>query len=523
MRFLAPVLVVYQGFILVYFAVLNLLYALFGYLGLRSVIVYSRELPEVALKDLLEREFYKPVSILVPANNEEAGIVPSIRSMLSLHYPEFEVVVANDGSTDATLDRLIDAFALVEVPQIYRRRLETSQVVRVFRSLRHPNLTVIDKKNGGRSDALNAAVNLARYPLVCSVDAGSLLEAEALLRASRLFLEDETIVAVGGTVRPLNGTVVREGQVVEVNLPPTWLERFQVLEYARGFFTGRSGWSRFGALLIISGAFGVFRREAVIDVGGYTRDTVTEDLELVMRFHRRYRRERRPYRIIFQPDPICWTEVPSDLHTLRQQRNWWHRGLWETLWRYRGMLFNPRYGKVGMLGLPYFWLFEAISPVVEVTGYLLLPVTFFLGVLHVPFAVLFVLLALLYGILLSEMAVGIETMLLARYPRLRDRLLLLLAAFLEFMGYHQILAVERFVVMFQIRRRRGIWGPTGRKGIGSQPAPRSYRFEPSLVTRPAGKGADGDPRLGVSISAESTRRIPGRPWRPPWRKPGSTA
>jgi cellulose synthase/poly-beta-1,6-N-acetylglucosamine synthase-like glycosyltransferase len=484
MTVLAALLIVYQGFVLVYFAVLNLLYAFFGYLGLRSVIVYSRELPEVALKDLLEREFYKPVSILVPAHNEEAGIVPSIRSMLSLHYPEFEVVVANDGSTDATLDRLVDAFALVEVPQIYRRRLEAKGVHRVFRSLRHPNLTVVDKENGGRADALNAAVNLARYPLICSVDADSLLDAEALLRASRLFLEDDTVVAVGGTVRPLNGAVVRDGRVVEVNLPKRWLERFQVLEYARAFFTGRSGWSKFGALLIISGAFGVFHREAVIEVGGYATDTVTEDLELVMRFHQRYRRERRRYRIIFQPDPICWTEVPSDMHTLRQQRNRWHRGLWETLWRYRGMLLNPRYGKVGMLGVPYFWLFEALSPVIEVSGYLILPVTFALGLLNLPFAGLFVLLAVLYGVLLSEMAVGIETMLLARYPRLRDRLSLFLAAFLEFFGYHQILAVERFMAMFQIRRKRGTWGQMRRTGIVPQP-PGDEAFEPTVVTRPA--------------------------------------
>ena len=477
MEVLAVLLLVYQNFVLVYFAALNLLYALFGYLGLRSVIVYSRELPEVALKDLLEQEFYRPVSILVPAFNEEDGIVPSIRSMLSLHYPEFEVVVANDGSTDGTLDRMIDAFALVEVPQIYRRRLETLDIRRVFRSLRHPNLVVVDKENGGRSDALNAAVNLARYPLVCSVDADSLLDAEALLRASRLFLEDDTVVAVGGTVRPLNGAVVREGQVVEVNLPRTWLERFQVLEYARAFFSGRSGWSRFGALLIISGAFGVFRRESVIEVGGYSVDTVTEDFELVMRFHQMHRRQKRPYRVVFQPDPICWTEVPSDLLTLRRQRNRWHRGLWETLWRYRGMLFNPRYGKVGMLGIPYFWLFEALSPLVEVTGYLILPVTFVFGLLNVPFAVLFVVLALLYGILLSEMAVGIETMLLARYPRLGDRLTLFAAAILEFAGYHQILAVERFVATFQIKKRRGIWGQMRRATVTT-----TAEFHPEVHT-----------------------------------------
>jgi cellulose synthase/poly-beta-1,6-N-acetylglucosamine synthase-like glycosyltransferase len=367
------------------------------------------------------------------------------------------------------------------VPQIYRRRLETKRVHRLYRSLRHPNLVVVDKDNGGRSDALNAAINLARYPLICSVDADSLLDAQALLRASRLFLEDDTVVGVGGTVRPINGAVVREGQVVEVNLPKKWLERFQVLEYARAFFTGRSGWSRFGALLIISGAFGVFRRESVIQVGGYSLDTVTEDLDLVMRFHRRYRRERQAYRIIFQPDPICWTEVPSDLVTLRRQRNRWHRGLWETLWRYRSMLFNPRYGKVGMLGVPYFWLFEALSPVVEVAGYVILPVTLLLGVLNVPFAVLFMVLALLYGILLSEMAVGIETMLLARYPRIRDRLTLFAASFLEFMGYHQILAVERFVAMFQIKRKRGTWGQMRRAAVTTAPEP----FRPEVTSVPA--------------------------------------
>ena len=466
MSALGILLLVYQQFVLAYFAVLNLLYALFGYLGLRSVIVYSRELPRVALKDLLERDFYKPVSILVPAFNEEVGIVPSVRSLLSLHYPEFEVVVANDGSSDRTLPVMIEAFALVEVPQIYRRTLDTVTVRRVFRSLRHPNLTVIDKENGGRADALNAAVNLARYPLVCQVDADSLLDAEALLRASRLFIEDETVMAVGGTVRPMNGAVVREGQVVEMRLPRKWIERFQVLEYVRAFFTGRAGWSRFGALLIISGAFGVFRREAVLDAGGYATDTVTEDMELVMRLHQRYRQAGTPYRIIFTPDPICWTEVPSDLRTLRQQRNRWHRGLMETLWRYRRMTLNPRYGAVGMVGMPYFWLFEALSPVIEVTGYLLLPIMFVLGIAEPSFVALFVVLALLYGILLSEMAVGIETMLLSRYPRVRDRLMLFAAAFLEFLGYHQILAVERLVSMFQIRRKRGIWGQMRRIGAG---------------------------------------------------------
>jgi cellulose synthase/poly-beta-1,6-N-acetylglucosamine synthase-like glycosyltransferase len=185
-----------------------------------------------------------------------------------------------------------------------------------------------------------------------------------------------------------------------------------------------------------------------------------------MRFHQHYRDAGTDYRIIFTPDPICWTEVPSDLGTLRRQRNRWHRGLLETLWRYRRMTLNPRYGAVGMIGMPYFWLFEALSPVIEVSGYFLLPVLFVLGLAAPSFVVLFLVLALLYGILLSEMAVGIETMLLSRYPRVRDRLALFAAAFLEFLGFHQILAVERLVSMFQIRRKRGIWGQMRRAGAG---------------------------------------------------------
>jgi len=230
---------------------------------------------------------------------------------------------------------------------------------------------VVDKENGGKADALNAGLNLARYPLFAAVDADSMLDAEAILRATRLFVEDETLVAVGGTIRPLNGAVVRDGRVTELAMPKRWLERFQVLEYARAFFTGRAGWSHFKSLLIISGAFGLFRRTAVLEAGGFLVGTVSEDMELVVRLHKHFLRKGQPYNIRFTPDPICWTEVPTDLKTLRRQRNRWHRGLCETLWKHRDMLFNPRYGRLGMVAVPYFWFFEALSPLVEVSGYLI--------------------------------------------------------------------------------------------------------------------------------------------------------
>src|SRR5262249_16333288 len=232
---------------------------------------------------------------------------------------------------------------------------------------------VVEKEQGGRADALNAALNMSRHPLVAAVDADSLLDAEAILRASRLFLEDEQVVAVGGTIRPLNGAVIVDAPASSLRMPCSWIEPFQVLEYARAFFTGRAGWSALGGLLIISGAFGLFRRDPLVDVGGFSTETVCEDFELTMRLHQRYARAHKPYKILFSPDPISWTEVPNSMKVLRSQRNRWHRGLWETLWRYRGMTFNPRYGAVGMVALPYFWIFEALAPVIEALGYVVLP------------------------------------------------------------------------------------------------------------------------------------------------------
>jgi len=271
MELLAWLLYGYQVLVLYYFAVLNFLYATFALFGLRMVARYARELSELSLKDLLEREAYLPVSILVPTYNEEKTIAASVRSFLALRYPEFEVIVVCDGPRDRTLEVLKEAFRLVRVDWVFKRALPTKPIRGVYRSLTYPNLLVVDKENGGKADALNAGLNFARYPLFCGVDADSLLDPEALLRASRLFLEDERVLAVGGTIRPLNGARIREGIVEELRLPRGFLEKIQVIEYARAFFMGRAGWSAMNALLIISGAFGLFRRSEAIKVGGAAR------------------------------------------------------------------------------------------------------------------------------------------------------------------------------------------------------------------------------------------------------------
>ena len=456
----------YQYVLLVYFSSLNILYALFTCIGLRAiVVVFAREFSQGSLRDLLERDVYKPVSILVPAHNEEVSIVDSVRSLLALQFPEFEIVVVSDGSEDGTMDQLIGAFALAEQPWASRQDLSSAPVRHTYRSLTHPNLIVVDKDQGGKADSLNAALNMARYPLFAAVDADSLLDGEAILRASRLFVEDESLVAVGGTIRPLNATLIEDGQITEARIPKKWLERFQILEYARAFFTGRAGWSHFKSLLIISGAFGLFRRTAVLEAGGFRVGTVAEDMELVVRLHKHFLKAGKPYNIRFTPDPICWSEVPSDLGTLRRQRNRWHRGLWETLWLHKDMLFNPRYKRLGLVAVPYFWFFEALAPLVEISGYVLVVIGIFAGFLGPKFAILFVILAVLYGMLSSQLAAGIETFLSTRYPRLRDRALLFLAAFVEYLGYRQFLALERTVATVQVPFKKGQWGKMHRTGI----------------------------------------------------------
>jgi cellulose synthase/poly-beta-1,6-N-acetylglucosamine synthase-like glycosyltransferase len=467
MSFFENALIVFEVLAIAYFAVLSLLYAAFAFIGLRTVILESRQTSDTELRDLLERDVFKPVSILVPAYNEEASIVASVRSFIHLHYPKFEVIVISDGSTDGTMDRLIDAFALVEEPRVWARTIPTASVMRVMRSLRYPGLVVVEKENGGKSDALNAAINIARYPLIAPVDSDSMLDAQAILRASRNFVKDESVIAVGGTVRPLNGATMIEGRPTDLRMPHTWVERLQVVEYARAFFLGRAGWTRLGALLIVSGAFGLFRRDAVLRVGGFWTGTVGEDMELVMRLHKEHARQGLPHRIVFSPDPICWTEVPSDLGTLRRQRNRWHRGLWTNLWRHRDMLLNPRYGRLGLFAVPYFWLFEGLGPVIEVLGFCSLLVSAAFGVLDMNVFWLFLSLAVLHGMVLSQVAAGVESMLLQRYSSFSDRLILFAASLVEFLGFHQLLAVERFLATFQNRGKRRHWGVMRRAGIPS--------------------------------------------------------
>lgn len=420
---------------------------------------------------LLTSDVTPGVTLLVPGYNEEATIVESVRSLLALRYPQLEIIVVNDGSKDATLQRLIEAFELVPVERALPRRVAYRPVRGVFGTPRLPNLLVVDKDNGGKSDGLNAALDLARHPLVCAVDADSLLDAESLLRAVRPFIDEpEETAAVGGTIRVVNGCVVKAGQVIETRAPRGWLELFQAVEYLRAFLMARMSWTRSQTVTIISGAFGIFRRERLLEMGGYSHGTVGEDMELVVRLHRHARDAGEPLKVWHVPDPVCWTEVPDSLKVLSRQRTRWQRGLCETLWRHREMIGSPRYGAVGMWSLPQFLLFDVVGPVMELIGLLLVPLCTLAGILSIEFFIAYCALVFGFGICLSLGCFLLAELSLRRYRRTIDLWRLGLGAIVENFGYRQLNSAWRVMGIWQFLRKKQGWGEMKRRGFQSPAA-----------------------------------------------------
>ena len=427
---------------LIYFILLNGSYIVLNLLSLISLRSYM----DRHSLDHLPHTYSgidPPVSLLVPAYNEEATIAASLRSLLQLDYPEFEIVVINDGSVDGTLAELTREFALLPFPEAYRRRVPSQEVRGIYRSTRHANLRVIDKLNGGKADALNAGINASRYPLFCAVDADSILQRDSLSRVVQPFLEDPRTIASGGTIRIINGCEINAGFLVNVGLPKNMLARFQIVEYLRAFLFGRLGWSPLNAVLIVSGAFGLFRKSKVIDAGGYRADTVGEDMELIVRLHRINRLRGTPYRITYVPDPICWTEAPDSLKVLRSQRTRWQRGLAESLTMNWQLLFHPRSGAVGWLAFPFFILFEFLGPVLEVLGYAITIIGTILGVFSWEAFETFMFVALSFGILLSVTALLLEELSFRLYPKPAQVAWLFVAAVVENFGYRQLIALWR--------------------------------------------------------------------------------
>jgi cellulose synthase/poly-beta-1,6-N-acetylglucosamine synthase-like glycosyltransferase len=457
-------------FILVYSCLLFGTYFLLSAISAFDIINYMRRNSFIDYRDILAAPSAPSISVIAPAYNESKTIVENVRSLLNIHYVNFEVIIVNDGSKDETLQLLIEEYMLEPVPYAFEQKLLSKPVNAVYKS-KIPSLnklTVIDKVNGGKADALNAGINVSKYDLFAAIDVDCILEYESLLKMVKPFMEqtvDKKVIAVGGVVRIANSCEVHEGKIIRVHLPKQILPRIQVLEYIRAFLLGRMAWSRLNGLILISGAFGMFDKKITIAAGGYNHETVGEDMELVIRM-RRYMEERREkYSVVYLPDPLCWTEAPSSLKILGKQRNRWTRGTAETLWMHKKLIFNPKYHFLGMVSMPFWFLFEWLAPIVETTAFLYLIMMAFLGILNVDLFITLFLLIYAFAIMYSTAAILFEELSFHQYKKKRDILRLLGTALIEPIIIHPLTVY--YAIRGNLDLLTGVknWGEMKRKGF----------------------------------------------------------
>lgn len=410
--------------------------------------------------------FTKPVSIIVPVYNEAVGVVDTVRSLFSLRYPTTEIIIVNDGSTDNTLALAIKELSMVPIEKIIRKSLATQPIKAIYVSQIYPNCYLVDKENGGKADALNVGINMASYPYFCSLDGDSILERNSLLHIMQpIMLSDEEVIASGGNVRIANGMQMELGHVVHQQLSTNALVVMQVIEYLRAFLMGRIALSKRKMVLVISGAFSVFSKEWVIKAGGYAVNTIGEDMELVVRLQRLLREEGSNKRIEFIADPVCWTEAPETLAVLRKQRRRWHQGLLESLWRHRIMLFNPKYGRIGLVAMPYFLLIECLSPLIEIGGYIYVVYAYFTGGIYYEFSLLLILLFVIYGTGFALTSVLFEMWSLTSFTSHKELRRLFIVALTELFWYRPLTLIWRVEGMIHFVLGKKVWGNMERVGL----------------------------------------------------------
>ena len=459
------ILVYYELSVLLYMLLQNLSYLVLMVIAAGELFQFKHRCD---LSDIEHAgDFMMPtIAVLCPAFNEQVTIVNSVRSLQDLDYPNLEILVINDGSSDRTLDVLLREFDLYEVENTVDGALDTRPVRGVYESHIDSRLVVIDKENGGKADALNVGLNYSECRLYCAIDADCLVEPDALTKIVRFYHERHCkVVALGGIIRIANDCRIQDSQVTEARVSPQLLPALQVVEYMRAFLCGRVGWSRLRSLSIVSGAFGLFERKAVVKAGGYHRHVIGEDMELVMRLHRYMVKARKPYRILFVPDPVAWTQAPATLKVLRAQRNRWQRGLLESIRMNGSLCFNPRYGRVGLVGLPYLLFFDVLGPAIELSGYLLLPLLWAMGWINWTFTCMFLLASIAFGMILSLGTLLLEEYTVGRYRNVPDLLRLCNLALLENFGYRQLNSWWRFKATLDYVARKKGWGHMKREAF----------------------------------------------------------
>src|SRR6266853_3371075 len=452
-----------------YYLASNFAYLMMLMIALKTSAAHQRSLESHRLNWINDSPMAPPIAIIAPAHNEESSIRVAVRNLLALDYPELEIIVVNDGSADRTLEEMREEFQLRPVRAIYVPTLKSARVRGLYRSGVDARLLIIDKDPGGsKADAVNAGLNAATSPYACIVDADSVLERDALLRIMFPIMADpKRVVAVGGIIRVLNGSEIEGGHLTRVRLPRKSIEVIQVIEYLRAFLIGREAWGQGNMLTIISGAFGVFRTDLVRAIGGYRSRAIGEDFDLVARLHRHLLEKGVDYQIRFVPDPMCWTEVPSDLKDLGRQRQRWQKGLLDVLWPNCDMLFRPRYGRIGSFALPYLWIFELFAPVFELGGIVTIILAVSLGVLSREFFLQFLIFGYAFATVISIGSVLQEEITYKRYNDWQDVIRLVSYCFLEHFPYRQMHMVWRLQGLWQYFRGDMAWRPLKRQGLES--------------------------------------------------------
>ena len=444
-------------------------YMVMGYLATKQNLHYKRKNSFGDLSKLMASPLAPSITIIAPAYNEGMTIIENIKSLLSLKYVDYEVMVVNDGSKDDTLEKMIQAYDLIKIDQKIDPNWQSKPIRGIYKS-RHKafkKLTVIDKENGGKSDALNTGMQLSTNRYVGCIDVDCLLLPDALLHVVKSFYQrrEKRVIAVGGVIRVANSCVINNGNLDEIKLPKNWLARFQLLEYTRSFVLGRMAWSSIDSLLIISGAFGFFDREIAVAAGGYDTNTVGEDMEIVFRM-RRYMHERKlPYTVEYIPDPLCWTEVPEEIKILMNQRDRWCRGNFETLKKHRDMFFNPKFGRLGLISYPYWFFYEWMAPLLEFVGFIFIILFYYLGILNLKFFIAITCAVFSFSIMFSFFAILWEVYSYNQYKK-RDVLILMFFAILEPFVFHPMVTFAavrgNYKKLFKIKSG---WGTITRKGF----------------------------------------------------------
>ncbi len=418
------------------------------------------------LKNELLGEYYVPVTIVVPAYNEEVTIEASIRSLLALDYKLYEIIIVDDGSTDDTSKVVRDAFRMQQINRPIQRKIPCRPEEVIYESYEFKvPITLIRKKNGGKADALNMGINAAKYPYFICMDADSVLQYDSLEKIVRPVLENGNVVAVGGVVRPCNGTEIHDGHVVSYHMPHKIIPCMQVLEYDRSFLAARILFDRFNGSIIISGAFGLFHKNTVVDAGGYDPGTIGEDMELVVKLHVYCRENNMPYRIRYATDAICWTQAPETLRDLCKQRRRWHIGLFQSMMHHRRIFLNPKYGLVGLISYLYFLIYELLSPYIEVFGILTIGLAFAVDLINVPFMLLFFAIYVVYSAILSLTAFFARIYTVDLKLSFSDVFKAIGLCAIEVSCLRLVLALVRATALVGYRHRKHTWGKIERKKI----------------------------------------------------------